>query len=120
MKLSDKGGGDFEPPPAGTHVARCVQVIDVGTQHWTSAQYGPKSGRKIRLTWELSNETKVFDETKGEQPIFVSAEYTASLNEKSNLRKVLTSWRGKPFSDEELQGFDPRKISAPCGDSTSR
>ena len=32
MKWSDTGGGDFEQPPIGTHMARCVRVIDIGTQ----------------------------------------------------------------------------------------
>ena len=28
----DSGGGDYKPAPAGNHIARCVQVIDLGTQ----------------------------------------------------------------------------------------
>lgn len=110
MKLTDKGGGDFEPAPAGTHIARCMQVIDVGTQHWVSAQYGEKTARKIRLTFELPYETKVFDEAKGEQPIFVSGEFTASLNERATLRGLLAGWRGHDFTAEELAGFEARNL----------
>jgi hypothetical protein len=32
MRVSDTGGGDFEQAPAGTHMARCVRIIDIGTQ----------------------------------------------------------------------------------------
>jgi len=45
----------------------------------------------------------------------VTKTYTASLNEKANLRKDLESWRGRPFTVEELQGFDLEKVvKAPC------
>jgi hypothetical protein len=109
MLLKDTGGGDFDPAPAGSHLAVCVQVVDVGTQHW-DGPYGHKSNRKIRIAWELPNEKKVFDEKKGPESILVSAEYTASLNERANLRHVLESWRGKAFTPEELEGFDAKNL----------
>ena len=36
--------------------------------------------------------------------------YTLSLNEKAGLRKDLTSWRGRDFTSEELEGFDITNI----------
>lgn len=114
MLLKNTGGGDFDPAPAGSHLAICCQVIDVGTQHW-DGPFGHKANRKIRIAWELPNEKKVFDEAKGEEPLIVSVEYTASLNERANLRHVLESWRGKEFSEQELEGFDPRQLlGKPC------
>lgn len=109
MIVNDKGGGDFTPPPSGTHVARCVQIIDLGTQHW-SFNGQPKSTRKVRVTFELPEELHVFDEEKGEEPFFVSQEFTASLGPKANLRAALEAWRGVPFTAEELEGFDLKKI----------
>jgi hypothetical protein len=45
----------------------------------------------------------------------VSNRYTASLDQKSNLRKLLKTWRGRDFTKEELDGFDMETIiSAPC------
>ena len=34
------GGSDFEPVPAGTHIARCVSVVDLGFQEtpWGSKE----------------------------------------------------------------------------------
>ena len=29
---SDTGGGDFQQSPAGSHIARCVKLTDLGTQ----------------------------------------------------------------------------------------
>ena len=55
MKWSDSGGGDFEQPPVGTTVARCVKIIDIGTQ---KGEYQGKatSKRQCIIGWELPNE----------------------------------------------------------------
>jgi hypothetical protein len=109
--------GESKPkqlPPAGTHVARCYSVVDLGTQ---TLQYmgTEKEMRKIRVTWELPDERAVFDEEKGEQPFVLSKEYTLSLYEKANLRHDLESWRGKQFTAQELAGFDIfTLLGAPC------
>ena len=44
------------------------------------------------------------------KPFHVQKRYTLSLHEKAGLRKDLESWRGKPFSDTELQGFDVENL----------
>lgn len=109
--------GESKPkqlPPAGTHVARCYSVVDLGTQ---TLEYmgSTKELRKVRVTWELPDELAVFDEEKGEQPFVLSREYTLSLYEKANLRHDLESWRGKQFTAQELAGFDIfTLIGAPC------
>ncbi len=36
--------------------------------------------------------------------------YTLSLHENASLRKDLENWRGKKFTEEELQGFDLEKL----------
>lgn len=110
-------GSDSKPReliPPGTYVARCVWLIDLGTQD-DSYQGKPKITPKVRITWELPTETRVFDEKKGEQPFFISKKYTNFLSDRSNLSADLISWRGRPFTPEEAKGFDLRKIlGAPC------
>lgn len=113
MKLTDNGGKEFEQPPIGNHVARCIGMIDLGTQQ---GDYQGKTthARKIVLRWELPNELISEGEWAG-KPFVVSQFYTASLSEKANLRKVLESWRGKPFTPEELMGFDSKNLlDKPC------
>ena len=97
-------GGDFPKAPIGTHVARCYQVIDLGHQKitWQGAE---KWSHKVMLTWELCNE--LMDDGR---PFAVSNRYTLSLAETSQLRPALESWRGKPFTDEELNGFDVKNV----------
>lgn len=108
MKWVDSGGGDFEQPPTGTFVGRCVKVIDIGTQR---GEYQGKatSRRQCIIGWELPTELMSEGEYAG-KPFVVSKFYTASLGEKANLRKDLENWRGRAFSEQELQGFESRNI----------
>lgn len=96
----DTGGGDFELAPAGNHVARCYAVVDLGmqTRTWNNVE---SEKRIVRISWELCNELM-----EDGRPFSVSQNYTLSLGEKSNLRKDLQSWRGRDFSEQELEGFD--------------
>ena len=98
-----------EPVPAGTHHAVCYGVIAVGTQ--PSAQY--QARRKVVICFEIPGER--IDINGKSLPRGISKRYTLSLNEKASLRKDLESWRGKPFSNQELAGFDvSRLIGANC------
>jgi hypothetical protein len=110
---SDKGGGgDFTPAPAGTHVARCVRLIDLGTHHgeW---QGTPTVRNQVYIGWELPNELDSFNDKM--QPYVVGMFATNSLNEKSKLRPLLEAWRGRAFSVEELMKFDLVNIlGQPC------
>lgn len=100
----DNGGGDFPQAPAGTHMARCFRLIDLGTQHG-EYQGKPLARNQVLVSWELPNE--LMDDGK---PFAVSKFYTNSLSEKANLRHHLEAWRGKQFTKEELDGFDLMNI----------
>ena len=104
MKWSDSGGKEFEQAPVGNHAARCVSVIDLGTQEgeW---QGKPLSRRQVVLQWELPDELMADG-----RPFLVSKFYTASLSDKATLRHDLEAWRGREFTDEELSGFESKNI----------
>mgnify|MGYP003633265413 FL=1 len=89
--------------PIGVHKARCVKVIDLGTQ---KQEYGGEISwkRQILVIWELP------EELNNDQPMTISKFYTLSLHEKANLGMDLTSWRGRPFTETEKQGFDVEKL----------
>jgi hypothetical protein len=111
---SANSGSNYEPIPAGTHVARAYSMVYLGTIK-TDFQGQETWLPKVRITFELPLETKVFKEENGEQPYVISKEYTLSLADKANLRKDLESWRGKKFTDEEIKGFDICKLlGVPC------
>jgi hypothetical protein len=106
MPKATNKGGDFIPIPAGIHHGICYAVIDLGTQ--PSQMYAPS--RKVLLVWELPHERADFKDDKTGQiksmPRVISKEYTLSTGTKSNLRKELESWRGRPFTTEEAQCFE--------------
>ena len=106
------GGNDTPSYPTvsvGVHKARCVRVIDLGTQQ---NDYEGKISwkRQVMLIWEVPSET----DNKGE-PLTISKFYTLSLNEKANLANDLVSWRGRPFTETEKKAFDISKVAGkPC------
>jgi len=86
-----------------------VSMIHIGTN--TEEFKGEdKQMNKVRLFFELPDELMVFKEENGEQPRVMSEEFTLSLHKKSNLRKFLESWRGKGFTDAEMEDFDLVKL----------
>lgn len=103
----DSGGGAFKLAPAGTHLARCYRMIDLGTQE-VVFNNETKYQHKIQLSWELHGEDEDGNPLKMDDgaPMSVSKRYTLSLHSKAGLRRDLESWRGKPFTETEAQGFD--------------
>jgi hypothetical protein len=109
MSLTVKESGtEFKQVAPGTYPARCIKVIDLGTQH-SEYQGKPRTRQQIMVTWELPTEKIEEGEFSG-QPYAVSKFYTASLGEKANLRKDLEAWRGRAFTEVELQGFNVKAI----------
>lgn len=110
----NNGGGNYTPMEAGVYVARCTQLIQIGSV--TEEINGEsKTLHKVRFGFEFPNEKKVFKEENGEQPYFLSKEYTLSMHEKSTLRAHLGQWRGKAFTEEEAKKFDITKLlGVPC------
>lgn len=116
IKAKAPEGGNFEREliPAGMHVARCYSMVHIGTVEW-EWKGQKKTSNKVRLTWELPLEMRVFKEENGEQPMVISKEFTLSWFEKSNLRQTIENWMGKKFSDKEADGFDITKLlGVPC------
>lgn len=110
MKLPEQQA-DFQIAPAGNHRAVCYSVIDIGTQE---KQYEGEVSYKheIEIGFELVDETM-----EDGRPFVISKRFTFSSSKKSNLIKMLESWRGIPFKPEDLgvNGFDIQKlIGVPC------
>ena len=109
MALIAKEGSSFEPAPEGVFPARCIWVVDLGTQV-SDGMFGHSEKHQMYVNWELVDET-----ANNGQPMTIGAFFTVSLNPKGNLRPTLESWRGRAFTPEELKGFDIAKlINAPC------
>ena len=106
IKAAAKAGKDFEPIPAGVHVAVCTQVIDLGFQEGFSSKYGAK--RKVYLKFEIPGVTVSWE--KNGQPMSgpgtIGREFGLSISEKSHVRPFLVGWRGKEFTPAEEAGFE--------------
>lgn len=110
----NKGNADFKRIPPGSYIARCYLLVDMGEQ-LSEGKFGQTIQHKIRLGWEVFGEDEegapLTVEYEGVQrAMTIGKTYTLSLNEKAGLRKDLTSWRGRDFSAEELEGFDITNI----------
>lgn len=114
LTAKDKTGGDFTPIPEDLHLAVCYAIYDLGTQY---SERWEKSIHKVLVVWEIPGCRGDF-ERDGKTlnlPRSISKKYRISLHKKAGLRKDLESWRGKIFSEEELKGFDLKKlIGVPC------
>ena len=99
--------GNFEQIPAGTYQAVCYAVWDLGKQT-TTWEGQEKQTHKIIIAWEI-NETMKEGENNGKRFV-ISKRYTLSLGSKSNLLKDLVPWRGRPFTEQEFQGFDVETV----------
>jgi hypothetical protein len=106
-----KEGGQFENPSPGSHVARCFQLIDLGTQthSWQGETW---QARDVRITFELPFElmTGKYNANHKGKPFASSLTMKQSLHSAAKLRSFLESWRGRKFTKEELTAYDPRKI----------
>ena len=103
----EESGGAFESCPSGMHLARCYRIVDLGTQK--SEYMGQvKFLHKIMLGWEIhtTKEDGTTLKMRDGRPFAMFKNYTLSWSEKANLRLDLQSWRGKPFTQEEMRRFD--------------
>lgn len=99
--IAKASGGNFIPPPPGQHAGVCVDVVDLGM---IDSSFAKKKVHKIRIVWQLA------ENRPDGKPHQASQMYTLSLHEKAALRKDLESWRGLPFKEDELTGFDVEKL----------
>lgn len=104
------GGGDFKSVPSGSHIAVCNLVADLGLQPGSAAYPAPK--HKVYIRFEVQAERVDYekDGKKFNLPAVIGQAFTASMHEKSNLRKQLEGWRGRKFTDDEASNFDVSTI----------
>jgi hypothetical protein len=98
----------------GSYPARCYGVVLLGT---TYNEMYEKLQEKVLIQFEFPSECIDAPENPDihGKPYVMSRTYTLSLHEKAALREDLERWRNKPFTAEELLGFDLKHIiGAPC------
>lgn len=111
MKFAAKASADFDIAPAGNHVGICNGIIDLGLQPGRGQYPAPK--HEVYMRFELPTEriTYTKDGREVDGPMTIGRSFTASMNEKANLRKFIESWFGKKFpTDGEAENFDCKAL----------
>ena len=104
---------DEAPPPhdEGQFAAVCVDVIDLGFNVEKYQDQPAELKDKTALVFQTEN-------AEGEdKPRYIAQEFATSMGKKSNLRKFLEAWRGKPYTEDEArkQGIPLDKLEGvPC------
>lgn len=101
MKIKDRVKPKIPPVAAGSYVAVCIGVIDLGEQY--SEKYKNYSN-KIQIVFELPGETIEVDGRQ--EPRQLSREFSVATRKNSSLRMFLSAWNGKAYSDEEFLEID--------------
>ena len=99
-------------PPEGTHIARVVEIIYLGSavSPYANPDGTKKTLNEIRVKWELPTETAVFKEGEPAKPFVVNKKMTLSMFKKSTLRPFVEGIIGTTLKDEEADGFDVDNI----------
>ena len=108
IKANAKAGKDFEPIPAGVHMAICTTVVDLGLQG--GGKFAPK--RQVYIKFEIPSHQVKWEKDGVEKtgPGTIGRTFGLSISEKSHLRPFLVGWRGKDFTKEEEAGFEITSI----------
>lgn len=103
MKKKSKGGTAYSVnsterilPEEGVYDARVVRFIELGTQD--GGEYGDKF--KVQMSFELVDESAVFNEDKGEQNFMVHRKFNKSLHKRADLGKAVREILGDDFPEE--------------------
>jgi hypothetical protein len=100
--LTVNNANDYTPPAEGTHVARCLRIVDLGTQ---DTEFQGKKMERPQVILQFI----VLDDENLAAPI-VTRRYTASLHPKSGLRQDLENWIGKVDIDFTMKML----LNRPC------
>ena len=109
MKAPPQETKQRDLPPAGTQLAICYHVVDLGT-HKKVYQTQEKNVRLLKLGWELPECRHQFETKEGEKvdkPFAIWSEYTFSTYVKANLSMLIVPWMGEcpeNFDFESLIG----------------
>lgn len=110
MKAKAPQQAERELIPDQVHIGVCYSVVDLGSSY---SQKYKNDIHRIHIGWEIPD-LRIAYEKDGEElegPRVVSQRYILSLGKKASLRRDLESWRGKPFTQEDLDsGFELKNL----------
>lgn len=116
MALHATAGSGYSRVPEGTYQGVCADVVDLGynTYEFTNKDTGLKEKNTIH---EIAVVFQLNQADENGKRFEIERRFNLSLGEKANLRGFLKSWRGRDFSEAELQppGFDVEQMKGQNG-----
>lgn len=100
--ITARGEPGYAPAPEGQYQAVCADVIDLGERLEQFQGGTPKIVRKAAIVFQLSEINPDTD-----KPFEPSAEKTVAFGPSAGLRKFLSAWRGKAYTDAEAAAGVP-------------
>jgi hypothetical protein len=114
--IVNENAKEFKRLEAGSYLATCFGIVDLGVQPQEFEGKKVLSRQKMMLFFEIDKASEDDDgnplvlEREDGKPFVITNEYTSNLSPKSKLKEHLNSWRGRPFTDEELASFNVAKL----------
>lgn len=110
-------GGDFKPVSAGRRIGVCAEVYRENrvTIPYGAAENCPPEQRGDRLTFVFQVADIGEDQRRKEITQMINLSRVDPLHKRTNLRKFLEQWRGRPLTDEQCQAFDVSRLRGVCG-----
>lgn len=106
----EKNSFEKELATIGEHQAVCSQIHNLGYQDF-NGKISPSP--KIAFIFEIDQKIKEGDFAG--KPLLMTQEFLLYMAEGSKLRTFLENWRGRPFTQDEAQGFTLRTaLRKPC------
>lgn len=100
--ITVRGDSGYAPAPEGQFAAVCVDIIDMGERVESYQGGTPKLTRKVVLVFQIDEENP--DTGARFEP---SVEKTLAFGPTAGLRKFLSQWRGKAYTDAEASAGVP-------------
>lgn len=101
MKIKDRAKPKIPPVAAGSYLAVCVGVLDLGEQH---SEKFKNYANKVQIIFELPGETIEVDGKQ--EPRQLSREFSVAVKKNSGLRTFISAWNGLTYSDDDFMELD--------------
>jgi hypothetical protein len=114
--MSDEIKGDVinrELPAAGLHKAYICIVAVLGRLNETYEGH-PKKVKKVLISFEITDQTHVFDSKKGPERFIHHQKFTLAMGSQANLRKLLDGFKGEAMTDKEAEDFNIANLAGCC------
>lgn len=108
MRIGDRAKPSLPPVPGGTYLATCVYAVDIGEQLCEFKDKAKSYNNQVMLGFELAGVDIEIDGEK--KPRVLGRTFNISKSKNSALRKFVSAWEAKQFTDDEFADLDTNSL----------